>query len=322
MQNKNKFVIVGTKTSLSFLNKVSENYSHAITNQTENYLAELNSNYSPFVIDDLDFESFPPLLSNYGEVNFNIPFQSILNKTVSGVSTNQTLLATFETNGRREAVLFGENLWQWHGRSYLNEKSFNAFDDFIGKLIQYLASKKHKSRLKLDYESFYNGSGNIILKAEFFDKNYVFDTRETLNVTVTNKTSKDRKTFPLILKNNNYQVDLSSLPPSEYSFIVRASKENISKTGSFQILEYNVEQQFLNANVTKLQQLATNSLGSSYFIDNTRGLVNDLLNDNRYVPIQKSSKNIIPLIDWKYLLAIIALSLSLEWFIRKYNGLI
>ena len=322
LQNKNKFVIVGTKTSLSFLNKVSENYSHAITNQTENYLAELNSNYSPFVIDDLDFESFPPLLSNYGEVNFNIPFQSILNKTVSGVSTNQTLLATFETNGRREAVLFGENLWQWRGRSYLNEKSFNAFDEFIGKLIQYLASKKQKSRLKLDYESFYNGSGNITINAAFFDKNYIFDTRETLNITVTNKVSEERKTFPLILKNNNYQVDLSSLPPSEYSFTVRTLKENISKTGSFQILEYNVEQQFLNANVTKLQQLATNSLGSSYFIDNTRGLVNDLLNDNRYVPIQKSSKNIIPLIDWKYLLAIIALSLSLEWFIRKYNGLI
>ena len=322
LQNKNKFVIVGTKTSLSFLNKVSENYSHAITNQTENYLAELNSNYSPFVIDDLNFESFPPLLSNYGEVKFNIPFQSILNKTVSGVSTNQTLLATFETNGRREAVLFGENLWQWRAQSYLNEKTFNAFDDLIGKLIQYLAYNKQKSRLNLDYESFYNGSGNIIIKAEFFDKNYVFDTRETLNVTVTNKASKDRKTFPLILKNNNYQVDLSSLPPSEYSFTVRTSKENISKSGSFQILEYNVEQQFLNANVTKLQQLATNSLGSSFFIDNTRGLVNDLLNDNRYVPIQKSSKNIIPLIDWKYLLAIIALSLSLEWFLRKYNGLI
>ena len=321
-QNKNRFVIVGTKTSLSFLNRVTKNYSHTITNQTENYLAELNINYSPFVIDDMNFESLPPLLSNYGEVNINIPFQSILNKTVSGVSTNQTLLGTFETNGRREAVLFGENIWQWRAQSYLNEKSFNVFDNFIGKLIQYLASNKQKSRLNLDYESFYNGSGNIIIKAEFFDKNYVFDTRETLNTTVTDKVSKERKTFPLILKNNNYQVDLSSLPPSEYSFVVRTSKENISRSGSFQILEYNVEQQFLNANVTKLQQLATNSSGTSYFIDNTEGLVNDLLNDNRYVPIQKSSKNTIPLIDWKYLLAIIALSLGLEWFLRKYNGLI
>jgi len=321
-QNKNRFVIVGTKTSLGFLNSVSNNYSHAITNQTENYLAELNINYSPFVIDNLDFESFPPLLSNYGEVKFNIPFQSILSKTVNGVSTNQSLLATFETNGRREAVLFGENLWQWRAQSYLNEKSFNGFDNFIGKLIQYLASNKQKNRLNLDYESFYDGSGNIIIKAEFFDKNYVFDTREALNITITDKVSKALKTFPLILKNNNYQVDLSSLPPSEYSFVVKTSKENISKSGNFQILEYNVEQQFLNANVTKLQQLASNSSGFSYFIDNTQDLVNSLLTDNRYVPIQKSSKNTIPLIDWKYLLAIIAFSLGFEWFLRKYNGLI
>ena len=321
-QNKNRFVIVGTKTSLSFLNGVSKNYSHTVTNQTENYLAELNINYAPFIIDDIDFESFPPLLSNYGEAQFNVPFQSILNKTINGVSLKQPLLATLETNGRREAVLFGENIWQWRSQSYLNEKSFNGFDNFIGKLIQYLASNKQKSRLNLDYESFYSGSRNIMIKAEFFDKNYVFDTRETLNITVTDKISKEKKTFPLILKNNNYQVDLSSLPPSEYSFTVRATNENMSKSGSFQILEYNVEQQFLNANVTKLQQLATNSSGSSYFIVDTENVINDLLNDNRFTPIQKSSKNTIPLIDWKYLLAIIALSLGLEWFLRKYNGLI
>ena len=321
-QNKNRFVIVGTKTSLSFLNGVSKNYSHTVTNQTENYLAELNINYAPFIIDDIDFESFPPLLSNYGEAQFNVPFQSILNKTINGVSLKQPLLATLETNGRREAVLFGENIWQWRSQSYLNEKSFNGFDNFIGKLIQYLASNKQKSRLNLDYESFYSGSRNIMIKAEFFDKNYVFDTRETLNITVTDKISKEKKTFPLILKNNNYQVDLSSLPPSEYSFTVRATNENMSKSGGFQILEYNVEQQFLNANVTKLQQLATNSSGSSYFIVDTENVINELLNDNRFTPIQKSSKNTIPLIDWKYLLAIIALSLGLEWFLRKYNGLI
>lgn len=320
--NKNKFIIIGTKTSLSFLNRVSENYTQNITDQTENYQAELNINYSPFIIDDLVFESFPPLLSNYGEVKFNVPFQTILNKRINGVTIEEPLLATTEINGVREAILFGENIWQWRAQSFLNEKSFHAFDDFMGKLIQYLASNKQKSRLNLDYESFYSGSRNIIIKAEFFDKNYVFDTRETLNITVTDNISKERKTFPLILKNNNYQVDLSSLSPSKYSFTVKATNENMSKSGSFQILEYNVEQQFLNADVIKLQQLATNSSGLSNFIANTEQVIQELLNDNRFTPIQKSSKNTIPLIDWKYLLAIIALSLGIEWFLRKYNGLI
>lgn len=321
-QNKNRFVIVGTKTDLNFLNQINQNYHHDITQQLEDYQSELNLSYSPFLIDDINFESFPPLKSNYGSVNFKIPFQSILNKTIRGVSIKEPLLATFETNNRREAVLFGENIWQWRSQSYINTKSFNSFDDFIGKLVQYLASNKRRNRLNLEYESFYNGNTNIVVKAQFFDKNYQFDSRETLIISIKDITSGAEKEFPLTLKNNNYQVDLSSLPPSEYSFIVKSSNENISKSGNFKILEYNVEKQFLNANVTKLQQLATNSEGKSYFIDKTDNLVNDLINDNRYIPIQKSNKNSLPLIDWKYLLVLIAFSLAIEWFLRKYNGLI
>ncbi|WP_308991907.1 VWA domain-containing protein [Mariniflexile litorale] len=322
LENKNRFTIIGTKTDLNFLKSINKTFTHEITNQTESYQAELNKNYAPFIIEDINFESFPPLNSQYGSAAFSIPFETILNKTIHGISKTDPLLATFETSGRREAVLFGENIWQWRAQSYLDNKSFHPFDDFIGKLIQYVASNKQKSRLNIENESFYNGNTNVIIKAEFFDKNYEFDTRETLTITVKNAVTNESKTFPLILNNSNYQVDLSSLPAADYSFIVIASKENISKTGRFKILEYNVEQQFLNADVTKLQQLATNSQGESFFVNNTERLIENLLKDNRFVTIQKSNKNSLPLIDWKYLLIIITLSLSIEWFLRKYNGLI
>ncbi|WP_445738662.1 VWA domain-containing protein [Mariniflexile sp.] len=321
-ENKNRFTVIGTKSDINFLNKINPSYNYEITNQLESYQAALNKNYGAFLIDDMDFESFPPLNSHYGSSTFSVPYETILNKTVNGISKNNPLLATFETNGRREAVLFGENIWQWRAQSYLNNKSFNAFDDFIGKLVQYLATNKLKSRLNIEYDSFYYGNGNVIIRAEYFDKNYVFDARETLNIVVKDIVSNETKTFPLILKNTNYQVDLSSLPPSEYQFTVSTSKEKIASSGSFKLLEYNVEQQFLNADVTKLQQLATSSNGKSYFIDSTENMVNDFLSDNRYVTIQKNNKNSLPLIDWNYLLIIIALSLSLEWFLRKYNGLI
>ncbi len=321
-ENKNSMVVVGTKTDLNFLNAISSNYEQQITNQIEDYQAELNLNYSPFIIDDIDFESFPPLKSNYGEVTFSIPFETILFKKFNTISTKEPLLVTFENTGRREAVLFGENIWQWRAQSYLNTKSFNDFDNFMGKLVQYLASNKKRTRLNVDSESFYNGTGNIIIKAQFFDKNFEFDTRETLTITVKDKISNEEKSFPFILKNNNYQVDLSNLKPSEYTFKVFAKNENISQSGNFQILEYDVEQQFLNADVTKLQRLATHSGGISYFINTTNSLENDLLKDPRFVAIQKSNKNTVPLIDWNYLLFLIALSLAIEWFLRKYNGLI
>lgn len=321
-EKKNRFVVIGTKTDLNFINKISSSYVYEITNQTESYQAELNRNYSSFLIDDINFESFPPLNSHYGLASFTIPFETILSKTVNGISKNNPLLATFEINNRREAVLFGENIWQWRAQSYLNNKSFNAFDDFMGKLVQYLASNKLKSRLNIEYDSFYYGNNNVVIRAEFFDKNYVFDNRETLNITLKDAITNETKTLPLILKNNNYEVNLSSLPASDYNFTVSATKEKMASSGQFKLLEYNVEQQFLNADVTKLEQLATYNHGRSYFIDSSENLIDDLLNDNRFVTIQKSNKNSLPLIEWKYLLIIIAFSLSLEWFLRKYNGLI
>jgi hypothetical protein len=245
-----------------------------------------------------------------------------LYKKVNNTLTDLPLLFTFESNGKRKAVLLGENIWRWRAQSYLNDKSFQQFDNFIGKLIQYLSTNKKRSRFNVDHESFYNGNANIIISAQFFNKNYEFDAKASLNIIIKNKETEAETIVPFILKNNSYQADLSGLSHGDYTYTIRVNNGEVSQSGTFQILDYNVEQQFLNANVKKLQQLANRSGGSSYFIANTDNLVTDLLKDPRYAIIQKSTKNVVPLIDFKYLLALIAISLALEWFIRKYNGLI
>ena len=318
----NKIVVAGTKTNWSLLNQLQTNYSQQVTNQTENFQPALNQNYSTFIIDDLNFDAFPPLQAEFGETTFTVPFETLLYKTVNDTQLEEPLLSTFEINDKREALLLGEGIWRWRAQSYLDEKSFNTFDNFIGKLVQYLSSKQRRSRLNVNYESFYNGNDNVKITAQYFNKNYEFDANANINIVLKNKESDNSTTYPFVLKNTNYQVDLNGLEAGEYSFTVKTSNGNIAKSGELKILDYNVEQQFLNANVTKLERLATNSDGKSYFIDNTNTIINDLISDSRFVTVQKSSKKVVPLIDWKYLLALIALSLAAEWFIRKYNGLI
>ena len=318
----NKIVVAGTKTNWSLLNQLQTNYSQQVTNQTENFQPALNQNYSTFIIDDLNFDAFPPLQAEFGETTFTVPFETLLFKTVNDTQIEEPLLSTFEINDKREALLLGEGIWRWRAQSYLDEKSFNTFDNFIGKLVQYLSSKQRRSRLNVNYESFYNGNDNVKITAQYFNKNYEFDANANINIVLKNKESDNSTTYPFVLKNTNYQVDLNGLEAGEYSFTVKTSNGNIAKSGELKILDYNVEQQFLNANVTKLERLATNSDGKSYFIDNTNTIINDLISDSRFVTVQKSSKKVVPLIDWKYLLALIALSLATEWFIRKYNGLI
>ena len=320
--DNNKFVITGTQTQWSFLNNIQNNYDQEITMQSEDFQAEVNSNYGTFIIDDLDFSSFPPLASEFGELNINVPYQTILYKTINGLTIEEPLLLTFEENNRREALLIGENLWKWRAQSYLNTKSFQDFDNFIGKLVQFLGSNQQRRRLDLNYESFYNGNSDIIFSAQFFNKNYEFDNKASLEIILKNKTTGESATLPFIIRQNNYQVDLSGLSPSEYSFTVRANNGEASQSGALTILDYNVEQQFLNANVSSLNNIAETSEGKSYFVKDASILPYEIINDSRFAIIQKSSKKVVPLIDFKYLLALIALSLATEWFIRKYNGLI
>ena len=47
----------------------------------------------------------------------------------------------------------------------------------------------------------------------------------------------------------------------------------------------------------------------------------DLANNDSFKQIQKKSEIIKPLIEFKYILMLIIISLSLEWLMRKYNGL-
>ena len=318
----NKIVITGTKTNWSLLNKLQSNYKQELTNQTEEYQPNLNQNYGTFIVDNLIFGEFPPLQGAFGETSFTVPFETILFKTINGNQIDEPLIATFEINDKREALILGEGLWRWRAQAYLNENSFNTFDNFIGKLVQYLSTNKRRTRLNVNYASFYNGNDNVRISAQFFNKNYEFENNANLNITLKNNETDNVKIVPFVLKNSSYEVDLNGLDAGDYTFTVKANNENISQSGELKILDYNVEQQFLNANVTKLQTLATNSEGWSYFIDNTISLANDLINDSRFATIQKSTKKVVPLIDWKYLLGLIALSLATEWFIRKYNGLI
>ncbi|NRD23555.1 VWA domain-containing protein [Winogradskyella litoriviva] len=321
-QKINTFIITGETTNWNILNESQDYFRQKITNQFENYQPILNNNYGTFIVENLDFNSFPPLKSEFGSLQITVPYETLLYKSANGITTEDVLLATFEANNTKHAILNGEDIWKWRAQSFLNTNSFNNFDEFINKLVQYLSSNKKRKRINIDYKSFYNGNDNVVISAQYFNKNYEFDDSASLSIVLKNKENESVNEVPLLLNNGNYTVDLSGIEAGLYDFTVKHNSESVAVSGSFQILEYNVEQQFLNADITKLNALANNSEGEVYFSNQILQLVEHLNKDKRYATIQKSTKNIVPLIDWKYLLGLIVLSLFIEWFIRKYNGLI
>ena len=317
----NQLVITGLATDYQFLNDTQNKFYQSISNQIEDYQPLFNKGFNNFIVSDLDFESFPPLKSEFGALNFSVQHQILLYKTVNSINTDQPLLSILENNNEKIALLSGEGIWRWRAQSFLNQKRFYEFDNFIGKLVQYLSTNKKRQRLTIDYESFYNSNQNVIISAQYFNKNFEFDKSASLIIKFTHKTTNQKRELPLLFNGTNYVANLSGIPSGSYDFTVTHQKEIVSSSGQFQIIDYNIEQQLLNADLDKLQGLALETQATSHFSNQLDALQNNLLVDKRYLPVQKSVKKIVPLIRWYYLLILIVLCLSAEWFIRKYNGL-
>jgi len=319
--NQNTLWVFGPSTNWMFLNGKQTTFGKQAYSR-EQVQGHLNHSYGQFSMEDIGFSNLPPLESTLGDMKINVPYDVMLYQRVLGIFTENPLLATFEENNRRQAILDAEGLWRWRANVYVRNNSFKPFDDFISSLVQYLSSNQRRTRLEVSSESFYYNSGDVKISAQYFDRNYVFNNSASLTISLKNKETEQQYTFPLLLKTNFYEVNLSSLPAGDYTYTVSVVDEPLSASGNFSIIEFNVERQFLNANVDKLKRVSNATGGQSYFASDFSDIENELLTNNSYVTVQKSEQKTVTLLDWKTLLFLLVILLATEWFSRKYHGLI
>ena len=153
--NSNYLMITGTKTDWNYLNNLDLGYSRSFANQSQEIFPLYNATFSSFQFEDIGFNDFPPLVDKFGSVEFeDNKYNVLLSQELQGVRTGEPLMAVSQ-NSPKTGFLLGENIWRWRAKSYLDNKSFQGFDDFIGKLIQNLASANSRQRLTVDAENFY-----------------------------------------------------------------------------------------------------------------------------------------------------------------------
>lgn len=325
-QNKNarinRWIITGNDTDYTFLNQNQDNFSFRMSGSKEDYLATFDTQFNLFALDNIGFEQFPPLENSFGTITATGNVNVLLSSTIRNIATNQPLLAFAENQGKRSAYLFGENIWKWRANSFVNKKSFADFDIFLDKTIQFLASNNARKSLVVNHERFYNSGEGIEITAQYFNKNYELDEKARLTISVTNKITKQVKNYDLLRTSNAFKVNLDGLSAGNYTFTVKELNSNSVYSSGFEVLDFDIEKQFVNPDWNKLNQLANQTKGKAFLANQTEALIKQLLADDSYKAIQKTLVKKSPLIDWIWLLVLIAIALGAEWFIRKYNGLL
>jgi len=257
--NSNKssfFMITGSKTDWSYINNKSLGINKKYINQLEKYTPIFNTSFLTFSQKNIGFENYPPLSDYFGEVLISIPHQTLLFQNINGYLSQMPLLINSNENNQKKVFLFGEGIWKWRSSSFQTYNTFKYFDRFIGNIIQYASNNKIRDRLDIDIKSSYNINSEISINAFYVDENYQFDNRATLLFTLLNKNTNQKRTLPFSLSNASYQLNLSSLNPGKYEYIISVDGQNISKKGKFVVNDFFVEKQFTRANSDKLDLLA------------------------------------------------------------------
>ncbi|WP_396154136.1 hypothetical protein [Flavobacterium sp.] len=320
--NINTFIVTGMATDFNLLNQMQSDLVFKLTNKKEDFTASFVSDFNLFAQSDIQFSQFPPLENPFGKITEKGSVNTLLKAKVNGIEVGNPILTFSEKGSNRNAYLLGENSWKWRMESFVLNQSYEKYDLFIDKIIQYLSTNSAKKSLLVEHESFYNSGETIEIFAQYFNKSYELEENANLSITLTNKAIKAIKNYNFSKANNGYQALFDGLEPGNYAFQVKENTSNASYNGTFEVLDFDVEKQFVNPDVSKLQQLANQNNGTLIFPNQMDALIQKLLQKNTYLPVEKTIIKNSPLIDFLWLLIIIVVSLSTEWFIRKYNGLL
>lgn len=317
-KGKNYFLMTGASSDWTFLNGAQGAFRKRVMMLTEESYPVFAQEFQTFYQEDIGFKEFPSLRVNFGEIDFRLSQEPLLWQSINGIESGQPLLTVYQEEGARRVALFGENLWKWRAFVFQRDQSFERFDRFFDTLIQYLYLTERKQSLELFYDKTNFDDQRIKIRARKYDSNLNLDLSSSLELFLDGI----EQGYPMYVNNRYYEVQLGNLDPGNYRFRITDPATEATRSGNLEVVSYSAEQMNLTSDVASMTYLAKKTTGKVFYPSEIEQAFEHLLNETDFKLVEKVEKKRISLIDQKWLLALIVLSLSIEWTIRKYRGLV
>lgn len=323
--NISRLYIIGNNSNFNVFNSQQKvlNIS-AVRPKFNEVLPALNKD---FVLFNLSEEAkkaspyFTPLQAPFGNLKLSPGAAVLYYQKLGNVSTNEPLIVFNEVNGIKEGVVFGEGLWRWRMSNYQQAQNHDAFEEIIGKIVQYLSVKTDKRLFKVNYQNAYKEGENIEMDANLFNESYEPINEPDIKINLFNEA---RKSFAYqFSKNENaYFLNIPNLPIGNYRFeaITKVGDKQLKENGSFVVKQVNIEALNTTANHQLLHAIADKTGAKMLFPNQIETLENLLKNKEDIVPVSYTEEKLQDLVNLKWVFYLLIALLSLEWFLRKRFG--
>ncbi|WP_421872844.1 hypothetical protein [Marinoscillum sp.] len=293
-------------------------------NQRDQVRGSYNKAFTKFKLNDELISrsaNYPPIEAPFGEYTVQGPTEVLLYQQVGSITTGRPLMIFSDNGSSKTALLTGEGIWQWKLQEAGQHEESRLFDELVLKTVQYLSIKVNKDRFVVKpRESNYQIGDRVIIDTEVYNEIYERTYGNTINLTITDQ-SGNINTYELVDNPANSSFAIGSMEPGVYTF--RATTTLAGKTfteqGSFAVRNIQLEGINLTADHNMLRRLSQQSGGAYYPIEETDALLQQLENQD-FPSVISTEKNSFPLIQSLWIVLLIFILLTIEWFLRKYLG--
>lgn len=318
--------VVGSLTNLAAFNQSQSILK--ITgkgNQTNDTEGILKPGFNLFTLNPAigdNIYKFPPLTTPFGDFTAKVDASVLLTQKIGSINTQYPLLVLGEEQNTKKAVMAGEGLWKWRIFDYLQHQNHDLFDEFLGKIIQYLSTKEDKRKFRaFASTNLYNENEAIVIDAELYNSSYerINDPEATLEIT---NEKGDKFPFTFNKTGSSYSINAGYFPTGNYKFEAQTTfnKEQLKTGGEFSVKSIQLEIFETTANHQLLHLISGKNGGQVIFSDQIEQLTSMIDAKGFAKPILFDTIKTRSLIHYKWIFFLLLALLSLEWFLRRYNG--
>lgn len=316
--------IVGPSSSIAALNNMGLNFSMEPSLKFQESLPYFDNSFSFFSLPD-DIEtvapSYPPLVTFFTKYQIDNRFSVLAYQKINGLNMDYPLAAFGNFDNRKIGVIFGEGIWRWKMHEFQNFDNDKNFSSMVINIFTYMCAKENRDRFQIRYKSIVDEITPVKIKAKVLDEIFEPIKDAEISLTLSDSTNADLN-YIFDPTDNDYELNLGYLAPGDYHFVAETNigDQKLTKQGSFSVQAIQLENQNLKADFGLLKELAATTDAKFFTMENATGLVDELSENIKIESKEHLETSILELIEWRWLLLIIMLLLTAEWFLRKFWG--
>ncbi|MEM7372856.1 MAG: hypothetical protein AAF587_29815 [Bacteroidota bacterium] len=268
----------------------------------------------------------PPIYRNQSNWQAKSTAEIFATSKIKNIALDYPVFALQSHLGRKNMVFLGENFWRMRAHSYLETEDFENFDGWLFNNIKWLMVADDKRKFKVQpSKRVFSGNEAIIFKGQVYDDSYNPVSNVDIKLSLSSPDGKVSDYYLNETGQAQYFLELNNLEEGTYNYVAEGKKNEVSvgnDRGQFSIGKSSVEHFSLQADKDLMQQIALRTGGEFTYASDIVQLASNIQSLPGLKPTSEFKRNKVSFHEFKWIMILLLLMLSVEWVVRKLYSML